>query len=67
MGVLYNSVKLQQKMKREFVLDHLKKMGVTHSEEGKSIDELSYRDLKYELVLAVFRKIDVEKEENKWF
>jgi hypothetical protein len=67
MGLLYKSVMAQQEMKRNFVLDKLKAKGITHSQNGKSVNELDYEELKYELVLSAFREIDVEKDENKWF
>lgn len=58
---------LQENMKRNFVLDDLLKMGVTHTPEGVSVHDLSYEDLKYELVMACFRKIDSDNSENAWF
>ena len=58
---------MQQNMKRNFVLDQLKERGITHSQNGTSIDELNYEDLKYELVLLSFKEIDSESSENKWF
>lgn len=67
MGVLYNSVKMQKQMKRNFILEQLRAKGITHSQTGTRIDDLTYDDLKYELVLASFRDIDVEKQESKWF
>ena len=67
MGALYNAMKLQKQMKHEFVLERLLELGVTHSQQGQPIQELAYEDLKYELVLASFRQIDVEKESGRWF
>lgn len=58
---------IQQNMKRNFVLDQLKEKGITHSQNGTSIDDLTYEDLKYELVLSSFKEIDSESSENKWF
>jgi hypothetical protein len=58
---------LQQNMKRNFVLEQLKEKGITHSQTGTSIDELTYDELKYELVLSSFKEIDIEIGENKWF
>ena len=58
---------MQQNMKRNFVLDQLKERGITHSQNGTSIDELTYDELKYELVLSSFKEIDSESSENKWF
>lgn len=58
---------IEQEMKRQFILDRLKKLGVTHSQDGIPIHDLSYEELKYELVLAEFRQIDIETEAQKWF
>jgi hypothetical protein len=59
--------KLQQSMKVNFVLEKLSELGVTKSQQGVPVHELSYEDMKYELVLASFREIDIEKEDSKWF
>jgi hypothetical protein len=67
MGILYNSVKLQKNMKREFVLERLLASGITKSQTGKPIQELSYDELKYELVLSAFREIDTNSDSGKWF
>lgn len=67
MGILYKSVLLKKKMKKEFVLERLQEKGITHSQTGKPIHELSYEDLKYELDLAAFRDIDSEGDSGKWF
>lgn len=58
---------IQENMKRNFVLEHLKAKGITHTQNGTSIIELDYESLKYELVLASFREIDAENSEGKWF
>lgn len=67
MGILNKAVHMQKQMKREFVIDRLHEMGVTHTQEGKSIQECDYEELKYLLVLESFKQIDVEKESGKWF
>lgn len=67
MGLLYNSVMMQQELKKKFVLDKLKEKGITHSQTGTSIEKLDYDELKYELVLQAFKEIDSEKDANKWF
>jgi hypothetical protein len=63
-----NSTKLQlhQEMKRKIVLEALLELGI-QTVEGKSVYELDYDELKYELVLASFRKIDIIRDSNKWF
>jgi hypothetical protein len=67
MGILYNSVKLQKNMKREFVLERLLAMDITKSQTGKSIYDCNYEELKYELVLTAFREIDTNCDSGKWF
>jgi len=54
-----------QEMKRNFILDRLKQLNVTHSQDGIPIHELSYEELKYELVLAEFRQMDIESVESE--
>jgi hypothetical protein len=58
---------MQKQMKRNFVLDQLRSKGITHSQEGTSIDDLSYDDLKYLLVLSAFKDIDTGHDSHKWF
>jgi hypothetical protein len=52
-----NSTKsqLHQELKRNNVLKNLLKLGIYTSQDGKSVYDLSYADLKHELVLASFR------------
>jgi hypothetical protein len=69
-GILYNSVKkadVIQGMKRNMILEDLEKMGITETQEGVSIYQLSYDDLKYELVMASYRRIDIDNDSNGWF
>lgn len=61
----YNSVKPQTK--RQFVLDRLLEKGIIRSQQGLSIFDLDYEELKYELVLAAYREIDTESSSNSWF
>lgn len=58
---------VQENMKRNFVLDELLEMGVIQTQEGVSVHELSYEDMKYQLVMASFRRIDAENSENAWY
>lgn len=67
MGVLFNAMNMQKQMKRDFVIDKLREKGITHSQDGTSINELSYDDLKYLLVLSAFKDIDADTESSKWF
>jgi hypothetical protein len=63
-GVLYETV---IKHKRQYIIDELRKLNVTESSAGESLESLDYERLKEELVLASFRKIDVETDSNRWF
>lgn len=56
-----------EQAKINFVLEELKKLGVTTSQSGTSITDCNYEELKYELVLASFREIDAEVDANRWF
>lgn len=53
--------------KRQFVLDELHKLNVYEASTGERLESLDYDRLKEELLLAEFRKIDVETESNRWF
>lgn len=57
----------KREMKKQFVLERLLAAGVTHSQSGESVYELSYEELKYELVLLAFREIDAECGSQAWF
>lgn len=67
MGVLYNAMKLQKQMKHEFVLERFNELGITHTQQGKPIQELTYKELLHELVLAEMRQVDIDRPEHKWF
>ncbi|MBM4762736.1 hypothetical protein [Bacillus sp. B15-48] len=75
MGILRDAMKLKPRVKRsspaaikrQIVLDELIAMNVTVTREGELIEELSYERLKEELVLASFRQIDIQNDQNKWF
>jgi hypothetical protein len=67
LGILYDSVKMQQELKHKFVLEKLLEIGITESQQGISVYELDYDELKSELVLASFRQIDIQNDHNKWF
>jgi len=66
MGILYKAANLKLQMKKEMVLKELLAAGVTHH-QGKPIMECSYDELKSEMVLLTFRRIDSENENNRWF
>lgn len=63
----YNSAKLTNNMKRDFVLNRLLEKGVTKSQQGIPVHDLDYDELKYELVLLSFSEIDVENDQGRWF
>jgi hypothetical protein len=67
MGVLYNAVKLKKQMKQQFVLERLLDLGVTHSQQGQPIQELSYKELQFELILVEMRQVDIEHPDHRWF
>lgn len=53
--------------KRDFIIEELHKLKVFVTQQGRRIEELSYDDLKYELLMASFRQIDIENDENRWY
>lgn len=63
----YNSVQPTTEMKKKFVLERLIAAGVSVGQSGRSVHEMDYVELKYELVLQAFREVDVMNGENKWF
>jgi hypothetical protein len=70
LGILYDSVKkvtVHQEMKRNIILEDLLALGITESQQGISVYKLDYDELKYELVMASFRQIDIQNDQNKWF
>lgn len=56
-----------EQAKIDFVLEELKRLGVTTAQSGTNITDCNYEELKYELVLASFREIDAEVDANRWF
>jgi predicted transcriptional regulator len=54
-------------LKRQHIIQELLTKGVTENKEGKCLYDLTYDELKGELVLQAFREIDVEKDASKWF
>ena len=64
MGFLFDAVTTD---KREFLIKELRLLGVTTSQNGTSLEELSFEELNYEFAQALFRKIDITKDENRWF
>ena len=70
MGNLYNASMLvrnlsKQKLKEKWIREELAAAGVTHH-LGKPIENCSYDEIKAEMVLTTFRRIDVDKEKG-WF
>jgi hemerythrin superfamily protein len=66
MGILYNSVKLKNNMKKEMVIERLHELGVKEY-QGKSIREIEYKELLSVLVLSEMRQVDIEHPEHRWF
>ncbi|MEK3821400.1 hypothetical protein MKY20_20205 [Cytobacillus sp. FSL W8-0315] len=67
MGILYKAAVAKKQLKHNFILEKLQKKGITVSQQGIPLDQLSYDELKYEYVLSEFRKIDSECDSEKWF
>jgi|GEM_PF-2148437 hypothetical protein len=63
----YNSAKQQSEIKKQFVLDKLIEAGVTQGQSGKSVHDMDYEELKYELTLQAFRDIDITSDSNRWW
>jgi hypothetical protein len=64
MGILFDAVTDRQK---EFLIKELRLLGVITSQNGTRLEELSFEELNYEFAQALFRKIDIERDENRWF
>lgn len=63
----YNSAKQQSEIKKQFVLEKLIESGVTKGQSGKSVHDMDYEELKYELTLQAFRDIDITSDSNRWW
>jgi predicted transcriptional regulator len=66
-GILYNTVKTLPELKRNHIIERLLEKGIKENKEGKSIYELDYKALRFELSIADYKEIETEKDENKWF
>jgi hemerythrin superfamily protein len=66
MGILYNSVKLKNNMKKEMVIERLQELGVKEH-QGKLVQDIEYKELLTVLVLAEMRQVDIEHPDHKWF
>lgn len=64
MGILY---RVSIEVKRQHFIKELLSKGITQNKQGKSVYNMDYEELKYELVLSVFREIDTHNDNNKWF
>ncbi|MFP7447091.1 hypothetical protein SFC50_25690 [Bacillus infantis] len=64
MGILFDVV-MQQK--RNFLIERLTEKKITKSQSGKELLDCDYEELKYELVLASFRDVDIENDANDYF
>jgi hypothetical protein len=64
MGILFDVV-MQQK--RNFLIERLAEKKITKSQLGKELHDCDYDELKYELVLASFKDVDIENDANKYF
>jgi hypothetical protein len=64
MGILYN---VSMEVKRQHLIQELLSKGVTEDKNGKNVYDMDYEELKHEMVMWAFRKIDTERDANKWF
>jgi hypothetical protein len=64
MGILFD---IAMADKRKALIKELRLLGVSTSQNGTSLEELSFEELNYEFAQALFRKIDIERDENRWF
>lgn len=64
MGILYRAA--MDRIKQNFIQELISK-GISENNQGKSVYEMSYSELKSEVALATFREIKVENDNNKWF
>lgn len=53
--------------REQFLIDEIHALGVTHTSSGVDIRTLSYERLQEELILAAYKKIDIESPSNRWF
>lgn len=65
MGLLYAAAVAEKK--KQFIIDRLNKRNIFQTQQGKSLYEADYDELKYELVLSEFKDIDIANQENGWF
>lgn len=54
-------------MVKNSFLEKLLEKGITESQEGKSVYQMDYHELKREVALVSFREINTESAENAWF
>ena len=62
----HNSV-TQQELIRKIYIDDLIAAGVAIGQNGKSIHDMSDTELRYELALQSYRKIDITSDSQRWF
>jgi hypothetical protein len=70
MGILYQTVKRSQEVKRQIMIKDLLVLGFTEDKKGRYVTDLSYYDLQHELDQEKLKKalrIRVESSEEKWF
>lgn len=64
MGILFDKT-IEQK--RKTLIKELHDLNVTTSQDGTILEKLDFDELNYLFVLALFRKIDIENGEQRWF
>lgn len=65
MGLLFAAAMAEQK--KQFIIERLNKRNIFETQQGKSLYEADYEELKYELVLSEFKEIDISADANKFF
>lgn len=67
MGVLYNTVMLNQDTKKQMYIARLLERGITETKDGTSIHDLDYYSLRQELAVSDYRVKNIDSPENGWY
>lgn len=70
MGILNDSVRKVQSLnakKKKLVINRLLELGVKQNQFGESINTLDLDELKFLLVIAEMKQVDIDHPEHKWF
>lgn len=64
MGILHNAMQVK---KQENVMERLIEKGIKFARDGRKLNELTYKELRLELVFADFSDVNVDSADNSWF